>query len=142
MPGRSENEPHSSIYCNSYRNFWNDWSIRMSCPVRVTATFQKQAYGVEVTFSLQQNSEHSVTVHTSRRHKKANDVDFMLRGIMSFTVGFFKDLCQWDPNASATCFIRLSPSFWRIKTRQLIPLQRASTLSLLRKDTACACFRL
>ena len=27
----------------------------MSCPVRVTATFQKQAYGVEVTFSLQQN---------------------------------------------------------------------------------------
>lgn len=86
--------------------------------------------------------EVKVTVHTSRRHKKANDVDFMLRGIMSFTVGFFKDLCQWDPNASATCFIRLSPSFWRIKTRQLIPLQRASTLSLLRKDTACACFRL
>ena len=27
----------------------------MSCPVRVTATFQKQAYGVEVTFSLQRN---------------------------------------------------------------------------------------
>ena len=53
MPGRSENEPHSSIYCNSYRNFWNDWSIKTSCPVRVTATFQKQAYGVEVTFSLQ-----------------------------------------------------------------------------------------
>ena len=26
----------------------------MSCPVRVTATFQKQAYGVEVTFSLQE----------------------------------------------------------------------------------------
>ena len=25
----------------------------MSCPVGVTATFQKQAYGVEVTFSLQ-----------------------------------------------------------------------------------------
>ena len=25
----------------------------MSCPVRVSATFQKQVYGVEVTFSLQ-----------------------------------------------------------------------------------------
>ena len=101
---------------------------------------------LEAYKTLRSNIEFSgkniVTVHTSRRHKKANDVDFMLRGIMSFTVGFFKDLCQWDPNASATCFIRLSPSFWRIKTRQLIPLQRASTLSLLRKDTACACFRL
>ena len=36
----------------------------MSCPVRVTATFQKQAYGVEVTFSLQQISR---TLRTKKR---------------------------------------------------------------------------
>lgn len=34
----------------------------MSCPVRVSATFQKQVYGVEVTFSLQKTVKQGLTL--------------------------------------------------------------------------------